>query len=170
MIFLERSYPLAIVHFAIGALLDAGCFLADPPPAWAPGDAPMQLHVKDDDLWLVMEEACVSWAVVGLECERVAQDCDDAIVVSWASERWWGPTGKAYAGFEWNTSAWGWDITIDFLREFRDTERMPYLAAHEIGHVLGIWDHVDDPGALMFGTPIVTTPQEIDLAALPYDL
>jgi predicted Zn-dependent protease len=44
------------------------------------------------------------------------------------------------------------------------------LVAHELGHVVGIGAHSDDPADLMFGAPSVLAPSARDARTLRYVL
>ena len=139
----------------------------EPGPVWMPGDEPLAMYVPDDRAWEAMAVGCEAWAMTGLTCRRASYREDVAVRVRiGATDRPWVAVGQT----EWRPETardmsvrWGFFVTLT-------PELKPHVAPHEIGHLLGIWDHLKEPGTLMsadsISGPVPTTADLDALAAI----
>jgi hypothetical protein len=133
-------------------------------PAWTPGDEPLAIYAPDDRSWAAVEEGCARWAVSTLVCRRTAYRGESAVHVSIdsiadadATTNWFqSPTGDE---FRMTLDSWLW--TPDAGDDYRY-----WVAAHEVGHLLGVWDHTEEPNTLMFHFADAPGPTTVDLDAL----
>lgn len=153
---------VALAAAVVALVLAAGC---QPPAAWMPGDAPLAMYVPDDDVWAVMAHACEVWAMTGLTCRRAPYDEDVAVRVDV------GPPDrpeKATGQTRWRVET---DRDLSLRWAYHVTLRPDYpdhrpTAPHEVGHLLGLWDHLPEEGTLMYRNSQSDVPTDVDLAAL----
>lgn len=136
-------------------------------PAWMPGDEPLAIYAPDDRAWKAVEEGCKRWEVATLECRRTQYSGEAAVHArigrapdgADATTDWFqSPSGDEFRVL---LDAWMFDSDADDYRDYRNM-----VAAHEVGHLLGVWEHTDEPGTMMFHTADAPWPTDIDLEAL----
>ena len=157
----RESVGIRLGCVAVFALVLAAC---EPPPAWMPGDPPLALYVPDDGAWAAMAEACEIWSMTGLVCRRASYEDDVAVRVAIAA-----PENPAAAGqTTWRVETardmslrWSYHVTL--RPDFRE---YPSTAPHELGHLLGLWDHLEEEGTLMHRNSHSDVPTDADLDAL----
>jgi hypothetical protein len=140
------------------AVLAAAC---EPAPVWMPGDPPLAIWAETEQLWVAIDRGCWRWDMTGLRCRRASSASEAGLVVR---------TGDAEGGHAITryrlTMSGSWEWEVVFAPE---TLKSNYLsdevAAHELGHVLGILDHLER-GNLMFASPGQPEPTDADLEAL----
>jgi len=141
-----------VIRAILGALLACALVACTPPPAWLPGDPPLQIWADTDATWAAIAGGCEAWSMTGLTCER-ALDPDDAAITARTAEL--GGDDNGEAGFRPQTGDHlvpEWSVYIRLDPGVVGTPDGPVIAAHEVGHVLGIWEHVPAetaPWALM---------------------
>lgn len=139
---------MAVQVFAALALTGA----CTPAPAWMPGDPPLEIWAPDGAVWAQMERGCAAWApAVGLKCVRAA-DREAAFVTASIGD----PEVGVRAATEATPDVGGWSLwELEYHVKFRGAEYLEadvaFVAAHEVGHVIGVWHHLDEPGCLMSG-------------------
>lgn len=146
-----------------------------PPPAWEPGDDPLTYWCPDDETCLWFYFGAVVWRDAGLVTKRV-EHLDDATIQVYIDQGEQGPSVRTSptAGCLSDPVAWDYKIFIGQEAEsmFYESdpaivERAAALIAHDIGHVIGIWDDLPDgSGALMERNVGSSFPTEADLEAL----
>jgi hypothetical protein len=145
-----------------------------PPGAWRPGDPPLTFSVDSDETAELIERGCARWAMTGLECKVVDDGATVDVRRAELAGQDRGMSKVRPCGFLWTDL----EFTIRFDPETyglleTDVQRAAGMAAHEIGHILGIWDHLHEP-ALMDpkhpndGIPDVWTVTPADLRSLPW--
>jgi hypothetical protein len=140
------------------AVLAAAC---EPAPVWIPSDPPLTIWAETDELWTAVEDGCGRWEMTGLECRRVASRSDALLPVTIGDAE----GGYAITRYHFNLGG-GWDwATVFEPWTLDDPERSAEVAAHELGHTLGILDHLER-GTLMFTSPGQPVPTDVDLEAL----
>jgi hypothetical protein len=144
--------PIAI------ALLAAACDFTEPTPVWMPGQPPLAIWAATDQLWAAVDAGCARWRAAELRCRRVA-DRDNAQLEVEIEDI--DAAGKA--DYRYSSTGWVWAISID--PNTMITPNAADVAAHELGHTLGIIDHLP-PGNLMAANVGQPTPTTADYDAL----
>jgi len=158
------------IHKALGLLLIALAIAAcEAPPAWRPGDDPLVYWAPDDRAGELFAQGCAAWGPsVGLAC-TVTDDWRDA-TVEIIVEPGDMIDGAAAARTWTRVEADGNAYFTAFAETRLDDANGPAIAAHEVGHLLGLWEHLDDPGALMDGHAMPAArgpePSAADVAAV----
>jgi hypothetical protein len=145
------------------------------PGAWQPGDPPLRFGVDSPETAELVERGCALWSMTGLECEAVPSGEGDVDVRRSdldGTSRGWSEVRPC--GFLWTDV----EFTIRFDPETyglleTDVARATGMAAHEVGHILVIWGHLDvpslmDPKHPHDAIPDVWTVTPADLRALPW--
>lgn len=141
------------------------------PPIWEPGNDPIRVWAQDEVVWNAVVIACERWGIIeGFGCMRTSRGSSDvevvtgdvigAVAVSDAWKRWDG--------------VWDYRVTLDYtLTDFtiKDAEERLLLSmTHEIGHLLGMWFHLEEGPAVMEAWPSSSVPTTLDLEALPFEV
>jgi hypothetical protein len=148
-------------------------------PAWEPGDPPLTFTVDSDRTGELVLMGCALWADagIGLECELVAQGGDVGVTRAELGDH--GAYSKTKpCGFLWTDRSYNMRIdpftyalmdadVLDPLRAEAARDRATAIVAHEIGHLMGIWDHLDGP-ALMDESGSTDRVTPADIRALPW--
>jgi predicted Zn-dependent protease len=165
------------------ALLAAACTV---PPAWEPGDPPLTFSVDSDRTAELVLMGCAPWAeAVGLECAIAARGDGASVVVDayQAELDHYGDGVRGYSrtrpcGFLWTDRSYMMVLDVATyalmdgdLHDPENAEAMldkaAAISAHEIGHLLGIWDHVEGPALMDIQvSAYYVTPRDLD--ALPW--
>lgn len=119
--------------------------------SWRPGDAPLRFWAENDVAWSVTKTGCDRWAVISLQCERSDRASADVHVgvldIGSIARAWIGDDGMSHLDYD--KASLGWPS-----------------GAHEIGHLLGMWGHIDDQSALMYFATGSEVPTSLDLDQL----
>jgi len=120
------------------ALVASACTAA---PVWEQGDPPLTFDTRDDTTWAIIARGCDAWAALGLTCERgTPSSAAVAVAVVDRPDR---------SG--WSSGEWG-HYELQLSRHVLEHPNVARVAAHEIGHLLGAWGHVEhdeSPEAIM---------------------
>jgi hypothetical protein len=146
--------PLAI------AVLAAACDPTEPTPVWMPGSPPLAIWAETDQLWDAVDAGCARWRAAELRCRRVAAREDAQLEVAIGDAE----GGSAITRYHYGSHGWEWSTVME-ATTLADPENGAMVAAHEIGHTLGIIDHLP-PGHLMSVSASSPTPTTADLEAL----
>jgi hypothetical protein len=168
----------AAARAIFGAILATLLVACTPPPAWLPGDPPLAILADTDATWEAIAGGCERWSMTGLTCERVWHG-DDATIIAKSRKLEPFSDGSGANGYSKARPQTGHDFEPEWGRfivldvGILETLDGPVIAAHEIGHHLGIWEHINydvAPWALMrgYGTLIgsAAAVSEADLEAL----
>lgn len=134
------------------------------PPGWEPGNQPMHVWAATDEAWELAQVACDRWAMTGLTCVREA-DRDQADLAWRIGHPSCAGEGCGALTTRDQGILGGWQYHTAIL-EGRPLEETRQTAAHEMGHVLGIWDHLHEGGVLMNPAAESPVPTSADLDAL----
>jgi hypothetical protein len=148
-------------------------------PAWKPGDPPLTFTVDSDRTGELVLMGCALWADagIGLECRLVAQGgAVDAYRAELGDHGAYSTTEPC--GFLWTDRSYSMRIdpftyalmdadVLDPANAERALDRAAAIAAHEIGHLMGIWGHLDGP-ALMDESGSTDRVTPADVRALPW--
>lgn len=142
-----------LLALAIVALASA----CSPPPAWQPGDGPLTFWTLDDVAWSEIERGCSAWEMTGLRCERVEYGRERVQVRI--------DPAAAYTRTTYRVQSDGTDLEWGYFVVLHEIDSGA-KAAHEIGHLLGLWEHLDEGPAVMTSSPTSGEPTTADLDAL----
>jgi predicted Zn-dependent protease len=143
----------------------------EPPPAWEPGDSAMTVWASSDGVWLAVKEGCDAWAMTTLTCVRVTDRSAATVEATMEDAR-----GTAAADTSYHlegVSSWDYDIRITVETMYAGAKEPAYLRtvmAHEVGHLLGIWEHLEDGPVLMSAGVGAPEPTTADIDALPFSI
>ena len=135
-----------------------------PPPAWQPGDEPLAIHAEDGEAQWAASVACYRWAMTGLECRFVDRASDATVTWRIVAAATCNPGHHCTGATDYAYGLDGWSYETQQQRDGSD--QMARIATHELGHLLGLWEHLDDPAALMQRAPSADGPTSLDLDAL----
>jgi hypothetical protein len=163
---------LRVVHSALVVLAIVLAAACEPLPAWIPGDAPLPIWVPPDQggVWLITLEGCDAWRATGLECVREERRSDAVVEVIMGDAT---GTAAADSTYAWQIDGhWEYEVTVDpnTMRAAAsgNSAYARTVLAHEIGHLLGIWGHLEEGPALMTAGTSAPGPTALDFAALPF--
>jgi hypothetical protein len=151
----------------------------EPGPAWVPGDPPLTFWCPDDETCLWFKQGSRLWEPAGLTVKQV-DDRWRASIEVFIDQYPIGPevVARPHLGCSEDPIAWDYRIFIHPEIENLFYESDPHLVdlarahvGHQIGHVLGIWDHLPaGSGTLMESHLGSLYPTSHDFAALPFDV
>lgn len=164
----RRCHWWKLARLIQAVLLACAMVACTPAPAWMPDDPPLEIWAPDDAVWAAMERGCAAWGpAVGLECAR-ATDREVAIVTAALGEPVVGDRASTVARPDFGgTEVWEQEYHVTFRGpEFLEPE-YSFVAAHEVGHVIGVWHHLPESGHLMSWDSIASAvPTAADVDAL----
>lgn len=131
----------------LSVLFASACSI-EPPAAWEPGDAPLTYSTWDDRAAEAFRLGCEQWTMTGLTCERAPIGKGKIRLYVMPTDESSASASTHYEFIVDFDPNWAYSVTFD-----EAVVNHPVLAhqngGHEVGHLLGLWEHIEHGPALL---------------------